>query len=70
MNESFQEPTVEQLAMQIEEAGLTAAVAPLRAHVALDDAPSSDVAWLRAYVSARTRTGLRTGLRTGWAVAA
>ncbi len=70
MNETFREPTVDELAMQIEEKGLPAAVAPLRAdtralaalagrartalRTALTDATLSDVMWLRAYVAART----------------
>ncbi|MEZ5091531.1 hypothetical protein [Nocardioides sp.] len=69
MNETFREPTVDELAMQIEEKGLTAAVAPLRAdsrslgviaaracaslRAALTDATVSDAMWLRAYVAAR-----------------
>ncbi len=75
MNETFREPTVDELAMQIEEKGLPAAVAPLRADTrvlttlanragatlrsALTDAAISDVMWLRAYVAARTATPAR-----------
>ncbi len=70
MNETFREPTVDELAMQIEEKGLPTAVAPLRADTralaalagragavlrsARADAGLSDAMWLRAYVAART----------------
>jgi hypothetical protein len=76
MNETFREPTVDELAMQIEEEGLTAAVAPLRSDLqalgalagrscaalrsALTDAALSDAMWLRAYVAARVATPRRT----------
>ena len=75
MNESYRELTVDALAMQIEEDGLTAAIAPLRANTiavttlaaracsavrsALTDAALSDVAWLQAYVAARTTSADR-----------
>lgn len=75
MNETFREPTVDELAMQIEEKGLPTAVAPLRADTralatlaaragatvrsALTDATLSDAMWLRAYVAARTTAPTR-----------
>ena len=75
MNETFREPTVDELAMQIEEKGLPTAVAPLRADTralsalsgragatlrsALTDVALSDVMWLRAYVAARTAAPTR-----------
>ncbi len=75
MNETFREPTVDELAMQIEEKGLPTAVAPLRADTrtltalagradaalrsALTDVALSDAMWLRAYVAARTAAPTR-----------
>lgn len=76
---TVQEATLAELAMLIEDHGLTAVVAPLRRdpaavvvladgvcdalRAALTDPATSDVAWLRAYVAARIAPALPTGLR-------